>query len=319
MTWEGPFPPRSRPRSVDGGIKARSTRGAIGESWWSKRFIEVLESFSVGTRLTRGRNYARRGQVISLTVAPGKVTAQVQGSRVQPYQVAIGLAPFSAATWATIEVRLAEQALYSAQLLAGEMPHEIEDVFTAAGAPLFPAAFRDLAMSCSCPDSAVPCKHLAATFYLLAESFDADPFKILHWRGRERQKLLDRLRELRSGAAPGSTCAPAADVTAADAATADPVAAATAATGSAPSAAAEPIGAVVALADLASSPLDESIDRYWLSPVPLPAPPATLDTEPDLLLRQLPPPAPALGGPELVKRLRFAYQRFQTIGGKERR
>ena len=50
--------------SVEGGLKARSSRGAIGESWWSRRFLDVLESFALGTRLTRGRNYARKGQVI---------------------------------------------------------------------------------------------------------------------------------------------------------------------------------------------------------------------------------------------------------------
>ncbi|MBX6357240.1 MAG: SWIM zinc finger family protein [Micromonosporaceae bacterium] len=289
MAWDGPFPPRSKPRSVEGGIKARSSRGAIGESWWSRRFIQVLESFAIGTRLARGRTYARKGQVISLEVAPGAVTASVQGSRARPYQVRIGLAPFPAQTWAKVEARLAEQALYSAQLLAGEMPPEIEQVFAEAGAPLFPSAIRELAMSCSCPDSAVPCKHLAATFYLLAEAFDADPFRILHWRGRAREDLLARLRELRTGATgSGRGSSAHADV-------------------DSPA----PIGASVALADLASPPLVETIDRFWLPPVPLPARSATLDTEPDLLLRQLPPPGPTLGGPELVDRLRRAYQAFR--------
>jgi uncharacterized Zn finger protein len=281
MAWEGPFPPRSKPRQVDGGIKARSTRGAIGESWWSRRFIQVLESFAIGTRLTRGRSYARKGQVVSLDVASGVVTASVQGSRPKPYRVTIGLAPFPAKTWTKVESRLAEQALYSAQLLAGEMPPEIEQVFADAGAPLFPSAIRELKMSCSCPDSAVPCKHLAATFYLLAEAFDGDPFQILHWRGRDRSTLLNRLRFLRSGeSAPADAAAPS------------------------------PLGAAVALADLNLTPIDEAVDRYWLPPVPLPTPPATLDTEPDLLLRQLPPPGSALGGSALVDHLRSLYKRF---------
>lgn len=305
MAWDGPFPPRSKPKSVVGGIKARSTRGSIGESWWSRRFIEVLESFAIGTRLTRGRSYARKGQVVSLDVSPGRVTASVQGSRAKPYRVTVRLAPFPAATWRQVEARLAEQALYSAQLLAGEMPPEIEQVFAEAGAPLFPSAIRELAMSCSCPDAAVPCKHLAATFYLLAEAFDTDPFQILHWRGRAREELLTRLRELRSGGTgrprraraaadePGATDEPGAD-------------------GTGPS----PIGAAVALADLTSPPLAEAIDRFWLPPVPLPAQPVTLDTEPDLLLRQLPPPGPVLGGPELVEQLRAAYQAFQESPGR---
>jgi uncharacterized Zn finger protein len=287
MAWEGPFPPRSKPRSVEGGIKARSTRGTIGESWWSRRFIEVLESFAIGTRLTRGRSYARKGQVVSLDVAPGLVTASVQGSRVKPYRVSVGLPPFPAPTWAKIETRLAEQALYSAQLLAGEMPREIEQVFAEAGAPLFPSAVRELTMACSCPDAAVPCKHLAATFYLLAEAFDTDPFQILHWRGRTRAELLTRLRELRTGATGRGRRARAADRPA------------------------PTTGAAVALADLATPSLTDAMDRFWLSPVPLPAQPVTLDTEPDLLLRQLPPPGPSIGGPEVVEQLRSAYQTFR--------
>ncbi len=137
--------------------------------------------------------------MLSLQVTVGEVRATVQGSRVKPYMVRIGLATFRDSVWAKVERRLASQALFSARLLAGELPGEIEAVFDAAGAPLFPQALRDLAMSCSCPDSAVPCKHLAATFYLLAEAFDDDPFQVLLWRGRSREELLSRLRTLRDG------------------------------------------------------------------------------------------------------------------------
>ncbi len=75
---------RGRAR-LTGGIKARSKRGSIGEQWWSRRFIDVLESFGLQSRLSRGRNYARSGQVLSLDIGTGHVTAQVQGSRVKPY------------------------------------------------------------------------------------------------------------------------------------------------------------------------------------------------------------------------------------------
>lgn len=82
-TW---YPPPSRPRPVEGGIKARSTRGAIAQTWWSERFIAVLEDIGLGNRLQRGRSYARKGQVISLQVDAGLVTALVQGSRARPYR-----------------------------------------------------------------------------------------------------------------------------------------------------------------------------------------------------------------------------------------
>jgi uncharacterized Zn finger protein len=190
--------PATRPRPADG-LKARSTRGQIGQTWWSQRFIEVLEAMGMGSRLQRGKNYARRGQVISLEVAPGLVSAQVQGSRARPYRVRIGITAFDKGQWAQIEGALAENALFAAALLAGEMPSDIEDVFDTVELALFPGTARELSMDCSCPDGAVPCKHLAATFYLLAEEFDEDPFAILAWRGRQRDDLLENLAAARSG------------------------------------------------------------------------------------------------------------------------
>ena len=138
--WED-WPP-AKPIRVDGGIKARSKRGAIGEQWWSRRFISVLESYGMSGRLARGRSYARAGQVLDFELAQGKVTARVQGSRVRPYQVRIGVLPLTTAQWRRVQDRLASQALFRAKLLAGEMPHEIEEVFAECGTPLFPQVGR---------------------------------------------------------------------------------------------------------------------------------------------------------------------------------
>ncbi|GAA5108878.1 SWIM zinc finger family protein [Haloechinothrix salitolerans] len=200
------FPP-SKPRTVDGGLKARSKRGAIAQTWWSERFIAVLEDIGMGNRLQRGRTYARKGQVISLDVDAGSVTAQVQGSTARPYRVRIGVTAFGKAEWAKLERELAGNAWYLAKLLASEMPDDIEDVFTGLGLSLFPASAGELSLDCSCPDSEVPCKHLAATFYLLAESFDDDPFRILAWRGRRREDLLDNLHAARSDSSPAADTA----------------------------------------------------------------------------------------------------------------
>ncbi|MFF5055323.1 SWIM zinc finger family protein [Micromonospora sp. NPDC000663] len=292
------FADYGRPRRVDGGLRARSARGAIGRSWWSRRFLEVLESFALGTRLTRGRSYARAGQVLRLDVAPGRVSAEVQGSRPQPYQVSIALTPFPAALWSRIETQLAGQAFFSARLLAGDLPDELEELFVAAGAPLFPTGVDELTQRCNCPDFAVPCKHLAATFYLLAEAFDADPFELLHWRGRSRADLLDQLRARRAEAT-GTPPPPEPD----SPSTQDDVA-------SAVDVPASPAGAARALAGLSATPVAEAPDRFWSPPVPLPDRPPRLATGPDLLLRQLGPPAPSIGGPGLLERLRRAYRAF---------
>ncbi len=196
------FFPTAKPRAVDGGLKARSQRGAIAQSWWSGRFIAVLENMGLGGRLQRGRRYARTGQVIDMEVAAGLVSARVQGSRPQPYRVRISIAAYDKAQWAKIERVLAEKAWYAAQLLSGTMPDDLEEVFAEAGLPLFPGTGKELSMDCSCPDWGVPCKHVAAVCYLLAESFDEDPFRILAWRGRERVDLLENLRALRSTSTP---------------------------------------------------------------------------------------------------------------------
>ncbi|MER7164737.1 SWIM zinc finger family protein [Micromonospora sp. NPDC000207] len=326
------FADYGRPRRVDGGLRARSTRGAIGVSWWSQRFVEVLESFALGTRLTRGRSYARAGQVVSLTVAPGQVTAVVQGSRPKPYQVRIALPVFPADTWTRIEAELAGQAFFSARLLAGDLPAELEELFASVGAVLFPTGVDELDQECSCPDFAVPCKHLAAAFYLLAEVFDADPFELLHWRGRHRVDLLTRLRQLRAAASTGTDReatpdgpdrAAASGGSGREVTTDGPDRAAAsdgsgrAATSEGPERAATSDGAPVAVAAVGayralagqqSVSLSATVDRFWVAPVPLPARPTTLATDPELLLRQLGAPGAAIGGPGLVQRLRRAYQ-----------
>ena len=189
--------PPGGPRSVDGGIRARSRRGDIGETWWSRRFIAILESFGFGSRLERGRHYARRGQVLDLDVRSGVVEARVQGSRPRPYRVRLGVETLDEADWSRAERVMAGRAAFAAKLLAGEMPPDIEEAFAACRLSLFPTEAGQLASACSCPDAVSPCKHVAAVFYLLAEAFDRDPFLVLTWRGRTREELLERLDALR--------------------------------------------------------------------------------------------------------------------------
>lgn len=197
----------TRPRRVEGGIRIASTRGPIATSWWSRRFVEVLEGLGVGGRLARGRSYARAGQVVALTVQPGAAVATVQGSAVRPYRVRIGVGTFGRAEWAALVDSLAADAWLTASLLAGEMPREIEEVAAGLGLALFPAGPADLTLDCTCPDAAVVCKHLAAACYLLAERFDAEPFAVLTLRGRDRETLLAALRA-RRGADAAAAAAP---------------------------------------------------------------------------------------------------------------
>ncbi len=188
----------AKPRPVKDGLKTKSQRGRIGETWWSGRWLGVLESFGMGARLGRGRSYARRGQVISIDIQKGAVAARVQGTRPKPYSVRIELKPLSEKDWDKVTDAMAAQAVFAARLLSGEMPNNIEEAFGEAKVSLFPTRGNDLVTDCSCPDWANPCKHIAAVYYLMAERFDEDPFLIFKLRGRTREELIGILREKRS-------------------------------------------------------------------------------------------------------------------------
>ncbi len=194
------WPTPAKPIAVTGGIAAKRKQGSIGESWWSRRFIDVLESFGLENRIARGRSYARRGQVTSLDVNAGVAHAVVQGSRARPYRVIIGVDELSDDDWTRVGEAFASKAVFLAKLLAGEMPQNIEEAFDTCSLSLFPETLDGLETVCSCPDSANPCKHIAAVLYLLAEAFDDDPFLIFTWRGRTKDQILETLRASRAGA-----------------------------------------------------------------------------------------------------------------------
>jgi uncharacterized Zn finger protein len=166
--------------------------------WWVERWLELLDSYRFKKRLERGRNYAREGNVLSIEFVGSQVLAKVQGSEAQPYQVSLSLASFTDEDWSYITQTMSEKAIFSAQLLAGEMPANIEDVFTANGLSLFPFSLTEIRSRCSCPDKANPCKHIAAVYYQLSDRFSEDPFVLFQLRGRTKIEILDTLRQLRS-------------------------------------------------------------------------------------------------------------------------
>lgn len=175
-----------------------SRKSEFASSWWAQRWIRLLERFGWSARLNRGRSYARHGNVLDLDVQPGLVRAKVQGSRKQPYRVEIGLKPLSHSDWDKVFSQLRKKAIYAARLLSGEMPRDIEEIFKAAGVPLFPRSGEDLVMSCTCPDWASPCKHVAAAYYVLGSEFDRDPFLLFELRGKSRDQVMAALRGQRA-------------------------------------------------------------------------------------------------------------------------
>ncbi len=166
--------------------------------WWAQRWVDVLESFGWVRRLARARNYAREGNVLKIEFQGAKVQALVQGTAPEPYKVSLSLDPFDDEQWQYVMESLSERAIFSAKLLAGEMPQNIEEVFTANGLSLFPLTKFDIHSKCSCPDPANPCKHIGAVYYLLGDRFSEDPFVLFQLRGRTKEQIINALRQMRS-------------------------------------------------------------------------------------------------------------------------
>jgi uncharacterized Zn finger protein len=101
---------------------------------------------------------------------------------------------------------LSQRAIFSAKLLAGEMPQNIEDVFAQNGLRLFPFNLDEVHSQCSCPDKANPCKHIGAVYYMLGDRFSEDPFVLFQLRGRTKDNIISKLRQLR-GSGEGKTSA----------------------------------------------------------------------------------------------------------------
>lgn len=179
---------------IDGPIHAESRRGDIGREWWGQQWVMAMEHLGLDGRLGRGKRYARNGSVTRLEISKSMVYAEVQGSQNNPYRVAIYLKPLQDKDWDKALAMLAQQAIYAAKLLAGEMPGDIEAVFQHVDLSLFPQRKRDIEFVCSCPDWGDPCKHSAAVYYLVAEQLDVDPFILFHIRGKQREQILQVLR-----------------------------------------------------------------------------------------------------------------------------
>ena len=140
MGWDDwDWYPKAKPRRPANGIRARTGRGQkFGKTWWAGKWIAALERLVDPGRLTRGRSYARSGQVLNLDVLPGRVSSRVQGSQATAYKVQVEIKPLTDADWDKVMDAMAAQAIFAAKLLAGEMPPDIEEAFSAAGVSLFP-------------------------------------------------------------------------------------------------------------------------------------------------------------------------------------
>ena len=169
----------------------------IDREWWTQQWLDLINTYRFKKRLERGWQYAREGKVLSIKFPNQEVIALVQGTDPKPYQVSLGLDTLSDEDWDYVIENMSQRAIFSAKLLAGEMPHNIEDVFAAAGKTLFPLSLSDIRSRCSCPDPKNPCKHISAVYYLLGDRFSEDPFVLFQLRGRTKEQILTALRQRR--------------------------------------------------------------------------------------------------------------------------
>lgn len=147
------------------------------KSWWGNRYIETIEDMDQA-RMMRGRRYARNGSVLSIDIKKNKVNAKVQGSSPRPYSVRLEFIPFSDMQKKIILDVIKESPSLAAALLSGEMPSELDDVLSTNSINLFVSDWDEINPNCSCPDWAIPCKHLAAVMYQIALEIDRNPFII---------------------------------------------------------------------------------------------------------------------------------------------
>lgn len=173
---------------------------AFGTTWWGQAWLDAFEAIAGGrgSRLARGRRWAREHRAEDIALDAGGVQAFVQGDRPDPFEARVVVRPLRDDEWEAVFDAIAAKAAHAAALLDGELdPAVVEDAATVE-VDLLPRP-RDLSTVCSCPDEVEPCEHAAAVCYLLAAALDADPFVLLHVRGRTREQVLDEVRRRRSG------------------------------------------------------------------------------------------------------------------------
>ena len=167
------------------------------QPWWVEQWMELINGYRFKKRLERAWGYAREGNVTSIRFEGRRVHARVQGTGEDPYKVKLWLDVLNDEDWDYVLEALTQKARWSAQLLAGIMPADIERAFAASGKRLFPFKLQEVRSECNCPDKANPCKHISAVYFLMGDRFSEDPFVLFQLRGRTRAKLLEDLAEKR--------------------------------------------------------------------------------------------------------------------------
>jgi uncharacterized Zn finger protein/superfamily II DNA or RNA helicase len=162
-----------------------------GITWWGQQWLNSLTNIDNSNRLPRGRSYANTGKVRSTNVSGNQISAKVQGSTPKPYKIDITVPRFSESDKKSLVDEVARNPALVAKLLNRELPADLLQFAENQGIRVFPRTWRDFDMRCSCPDYAVPCKHLAAVIYTVADEIDRNPFMVFELHGLDLVKALE--------------------------------------------------------------------------------------------------------------------------------
>ncbi|MCG3122571.1 MAG: hypothetical protein GIKADHBN_00963 [Phycisphaerales bacterium] len=201
----------AKPRRVRGGFKLSSGFNSADAGpipWTTQRWIRVLEQAAPGPRLVEGLEYGRLGQTKRLEFVPGAVKAQVQGRQYRPYDTTLKLTVFTPEQWEQVVGLMADQAVYAAKLLAGELPANIEEIFARVGVRLFPLEVSDVTTSCTCGAQGEWCKHACCVAALVADQLASKPFLMFELRGISPSDLMEHVRQRRTMSAAGTSAVP---------------------------------------------------------------------------------------------------------------
>jgi len=164
----------------------------FGKTWWGEHWLRSLENVDYDNRLPRGASYARNGYVKEVKIKENMINAKVAGSRPSPYKVNLIVPPFFDDQVEQLMTKIIERPALISKLLNRDLDPEILTIAEEVGLKVFPKQWTDFKMQCSCPDWAVPCKHLAAVIYMVSREIDNNPFLVFEIH---KVNLLDELKK----------------------------------------------------------------------------------------------------------------------------
>jgi len=206
-----PLPPKTGPRSPRVEVHTPVPPAPAGshDAWILDRWLApISDVHELRHQVRRGKIAARKGWVRDLTIRPGLITAEVSSDSGETHSVKIRMDVIDGPTWVAVVEAISDEAALLADLLRGRLSERLAEIFEEAGHDLFPFDLRDVSNYCSCREDAVVCTGAVATHIHFAEVIQADPMKLLHFRGKEKDWLVDEVRGKRGGVLQTATRAP---------------------------------------------------------------------------------------------------------------